>query len=274
MDIFQLRQGRYLLYLDILGFKQIVQSRPAREVYDIVDNVLAEFGRREERIHDFRTLYFSDTVVFYQQPVGWGRWAFLDVYAIAGLAWSALAAHGIPCRGAISFGEFFVELDSNGRHSIFFGKALIEAYEAESHESNSEWIGVTMCPSTWQAVEYIEGGLIDALCNEQRFLRVGDCLRLNPFMKLPGWFRDYQIGEVTGDLAQWDAPDFPNDVKALDFIMSTAEGLTESPGVSKRIAAKYESTSRIFTQLLGQDCVEWARSIAPTMRSGGDPNDS
>src|SRR2546430_11040208 len=33
---------------------------------------------------------------------------------------SALAAHGIPCRGAIAFGDFHVELDSNQQHSIFF----------------------------------------------------------------------------------------------------------------------------------------------------------
>jgi len=268
MDVFQLRQGRYLLYLDILGFKQIVQTRPAREVYQIVDQVLAEFRCRESRIRDFRTLYFSDTIIFYQKPIGWGSWAFADVYAIAGMAWSALAAHGIPCRGAISFGEFFVELDSNQQHSIFFGKALIDAYETESHESNSEWIGVTICPSAWQAVEYVESGVIDMLTSEGRFLRVGECLRLNPFMKLPAWFTDYQIGEITGDLITWDAPDFPNDVKALDFILSRAGRPQQSAQSTKRIAAKYETTGRIFTELLGSECVEWARSIAPAMRSG------
>jgi len=124
MDVFQLRQGRYLLYLDILGFKQSVRNRSAREVYEIVDRVLSEFRLRESRIRNFRTLYFSDTIIFYQDPVGWGRWAFSDIYAIAGLAWAALAAHEIPCRGAASFGEFFVKLDSHKQHSIFFGEAL------------------------------------------------------------------------------------------------------------------------------------------------------
>ena len=267
MDVFQLRQGRYLLYLDILGFKQIVRTRSTREVYEIVDRVLAEFRLRESRIREFRTLYFSDTIIFYQDPVGWGSWAFADVYAIAGMAWSALAAHDIPCRGAISFGEFFVELDSNEQHSIFFGEALIDAYETESHESNSEWIGITLCPSAWQAVEYADSGLIDVLTGEGRFLKVGDCLRLNPFMKLPAWFVDYQIGEIQdAELPTWDAPDFPNDVKALDFILGIADQLHESPDSSQRISAKYHATSAIYTQLLGKDCVEWARGIAPSMR--------
>lgn len=64
--------------------------------------------------------------------------------------------------------------------------------------------------------------------------------------------------------------DFPNDVKALDFIMTTAERHDRSSEATAYIAAKYDSTSRIFTQLLGQDCVDWARSIAPTMRNAGD----
>jgi len=267
MDVFQLKKGRYVLYLDILGFKQIVRTRPAREVYEIVDKVLSEFHLRGSRIRDFRTLYFSDTIIFYQDPVGWGSWAFADVYAIAGLAWAALAAHEIPCRGAISFGGFFVELDSNEQHSIFFGEALIDAYETESHESNSEWIGVTLCPSAWQAVEYVEGGMIDVLAAEGRFLRVDERLWLNPFMKLPGWFVDYQIGEITdGDLATWDAPDFPNDVKALEFILNRHEHHQQSTDSTDRIAAKYETTSRIFTELLGTECVDWARRIAPVMK--------
>src|ERR1043165_2995712 len=170
MDIFQIKSGRYLLYLDILGFKQIVQTQAAPDVYKIVDRVVGEFNKRGDNIQVFRTLYFSDTIIFYQEPVGWGSWAFADIYAIAGLAWSALAAHHIPCRGAIAFGDFHVELDSNRLHSIFFGKALIEAYEAESHEDNRDWIGVTVCPSAWQAVEYMESGLIDVLTSEGRFV--------------------------------------------------------------------------------------------------------
>lgn len=70
MDVFQLRAGRYLLYLDILGFKHIVQTRTPREVYDIVDKVVGEFRKRGDRIQVFRTLYFSDTIIFYQEPVG------------------------------------------------------------------------------------------------------------------------------------------------------------------------------------------------------------
>jgi len=261
MDVFHPKAGRYLLYLDILGFKHIVENRTPSEVYGIVDRVVAEFKRRGDLIQDFRTLYFSDTIIFYQEPVGWGSWAFADIYAIAGMAWSALAAHGIACRGAISFGDFHVELDSNQKHSIFFGKALIEAYETESAPGNSEWIGITLCPSAWQAVEYMEPGLVDVLTTEQRWLRHNDCLRLNPFMKLRGAFQEYQIGEITCDLSEWDVPDFPSDVKALSFILDTAEAL-EANQDTGRIALKYHYTARLLTELLGAECVEWTKQAA------------
>jgi hypothetical protein len=256
MDVFQLRSGRYLLYLDILGFKQIIETHGPREVYGIVDRLVGEFKKRGDRLGAFRTLYFSDTIVFYQDPVGWGSWAFADVYAIAGMGWSALAGHGIPCRGAVSFGDFHVELDSNQDHSLFFGKALIEAHETESAESNSEWIGVTICPTAWQAVEYCEPGLIEVLASEGRWLQHHNCLRLNPFMKLQGVFQDYQIGEISGTLSAWDAPDFPNDVKALNFILDTSDAFTAKNDHSSRIALKYHSTAKILTELLGVECVE------------------
>ncbi|WP_437191354.1 hypothetical protein [Planctomicrobium sp. SH527] len=270
MDVFQMQQGRYLLYLDILGFKEIVKSRAVGDVYRIVDQVLCEFSRRESSIHDFRTLYFSDTIIFYQVPQGWGSWAFSDVYAIAGMAWSALAAQDIPCRGAISFGEFFVELDSRRQHSIFFGKALIEAYETESHADNSDWIGVTICPSAWQAVEYADPGLIDVFCKERRFERNGDCIRLNPFIKLPGYHVDSQIDNLPDDLASCDAPDFPNDVKALAFILAEEKRLRLDSQASGRIRAKYITTNRLFEHFLGSECIDWAMSIVPLMKGAND----
>ena len=255
MDVFQLRQGRFLLYLDVLGFRELVKDRSPKDVYDVVDHVLKECARREDRIGDFRTIYFSDTIIFYQKPVGWGSWAFSDVYAIGGMIWTALAAAKIPSRGAISFGEFTVEADSSGRHEIFFGKALIEAYETESGQDHRDWVGLTICPSAWQAVEYMEPGLVECFASEGRWRKVGDALRLNPFMKLAAGFNDHQLGEIPCPLAQWDAPDFPNDVKAFNFIAS--QSINEQ--LPRRILRKYEQTLPLLSDMLGGECVQWAK---------------
>ncbi|MDD0995087.1 hypothetical protein M5G20_04290 [Pseudomonas sp. TNT2022 ID1044] len=93
-----LNQGRYLLFLDILGFSELVKTKSVQEVYAVVDNALQAFGRWEELNALFKTIYFSDTFVFYQDPKGYGDWAFLDVYAIGGMVLSALLAAGIPAR--------------------------------------------------------------------------------------------------------------------------------------------------------------------------------
>lgn len=264
MDIFRLHKGRYLLFLDILGFKHIVQSRPASDVYSIIDATVSEFAKREARIHDFRTLYFSDTIVFYQDCVGWGGWAFLDIYAIAGLAWSALAARRIPCRGAIAFGDFTVADDTGNRHTLFFGNALIEAYETSERRERDvfDWIGVTICPDAWKAVDCMEEGLIDAFASEGQWLRDGEFLRLNPLIKLKSVFEQFQLGEITGNLLDWDAPDFANEVKALAFIMEQAD----SNSLSTEIRIKYIQTKQVLTQLIASDCLSWALQAAQASR--------
>ncbi len=254
-----LQQGRYLLYLDILGFKDIVRTRSPRAVYDVVNHVLQVCARREKLIGDFRTLCFSDTIVFYQKPVGWAEWAFLDIYSIGGMIWSALAAAHIPARGAISFGEFTVEVDSGGRHEIFFGNGLIDAYETENADGNREWVGLTISPSAWQAVECMVPRLIDCFASEKRWRRVGNVLRLNPFMMLSSGYTDYQIGEIDCPLATWNAPEFPNDVKAYHFISEQSQ----NQRLPEEVRLKYVFTLSVLSDLLGRDCAEWALRIAP-----------
>jgi len=180
-------------------------------------------------------------------------------YRRDGLGGTCGAKYSVP-RGDL-FGEFHVELDSNQQHSIFFGNALIEAYETESAPANAEWIGITLCPSAWQAVEYIEPGLIGVLTSEQRFLRNGDCLRLHPFMMLRGGFQDHQLGEITCELSDWNMPEFPNDLLALGFIFETAAKFKASKD-NGRVALKYYRTTEILTELLGAECVAWARKGA------------
>lgn len=56
-----LNEGRYLLFLDILGFSDLVENRPTKEIYDVVDSALKAFGRWEELNGLFKTIYFSDS---------------------------------------------------------------------------------------------------------------------------------------------------------------------------------------------------------------------
>jgi len=255
-----LRNGRYVLYLDILGFSDLVESRGAEEVYKTINKALAAFERWEELNQLFCTIYFSDTFIFYQEPKGYGAWAFADVYAIGGMLLSALLAHGIPARGSISFGQFEVRSDESAKHQVYFGRALIEAYRAEQKES---WIGISILKSAWLPFENNHPGYIAVLQSERAWLmRNDDVLLLNPFIKLYGWHSYDLIGEIDTPYMQWDDPEFPNDILGFKFLRDQAAAYAAAGDFSGRVAIKYHSTIAFLKKVFGEELYEWGTRIS------------
>lgn len=254
------KQGRYLLYLDILGFSELVKSRDIEDVYSTINQALETFKRWEDLNNQFKTIYFSDTFLFYQDPRGYGDWAFLDSYAIGGMLLSALLAKGIPARGAITFGEFEVRLDSSGDHQLYFGQALIDAYLAEKREN---WIGISILESAWRPFEAHNPGNIDILASERVWIRRHDnVLLLNPFVKLRSWYEDDLIGEISTPYLGWDAPEFPNDILGFKFLRDRAADYVKNGDFSSKIALKYHGTLAFLKQVLGDDIYEWGARIS------------
>jgi hypothetical protein len=257
-----LSQGRYVLLLDILGFTELVESRGAEEVYETINKALSAFGRWEKLNQSFRTIYFSDTFIFYQDSKGYGDWAFLDVYAIGGMVLSALLANEIPARGAISFGEFEVRNDESEKHQVYFGRALIEAYRAERNEN---WIGITILKSAWHPYENNNPGVIKAFESERVWLKRSDeVLLLNPFIKLRGWHIHDIIGEIDTPYMEWNSPEFPNDILGFKFLRDRAEAYAAVGEFSGKIATKYHSTIAFLRQVLGEELYEWGTQISKT----------
>lgn len=252
--------GRYLLFIDVLGFSELVQTQSAESVYVVVDEALRAFGRWEELNQQFRTLYFSDTFIFYQASEGYGDWAFLDVYAIGAMVLSALLAKGIPARGAITFGEFVVRQDSSTKHQVYFGKALIEAYRAEQREN---WIGITIQPSAWRPYEAKNPGTVAAFESEGVWMKRNDeVLLLSPFIKLRGWYPLALIGEVDRPYLKWNEPEFPNELRALKYLVDEAKMYSESGDLTSKVASKYHTTVKFCEQVLGRDQFAWAIAAA------------
>jgi len=255
-----LAQGRYLLFLDILGFSQLVETKSTQEIYAVIEDALKAFGRWEDLNGLFKTIYFSDTFIFYQEPKGYGGWAFLDVYAIGGMVLSALLAKGIPARGAISFGQFEVKLDAAGRHQVYFGKALIEAYQAEQLE---KWIGITILPSAWKPYEAENPGTIDAFASERVWSkRDDDVLLLNPFIKIRSWYTHALIGEVDKPYSRWDAPELPNDILGFKFIRDQADFYAGRNDFTSAPAIKYHTTIRFLERILGDQLFKWGEEAS------------
>jgi len=146
----QLKRGRYIVYIDLLGFREKLKEKGPEEIFELINDILEDFNRWENLNGAFKTIHFSDSFIFYQNHKGYRDWAFLDAYAIASFLFSAILAKGIAARGTITFGEFYVGLDRSKKHQIYFGSGLIEAYETEKRDN---WIGITIQPSAWQPYE-------------------------------------------------------------------------------------------------------------------------
>jgi hypothetical protein len=254
------QEGRYLVFIDILGFSALVAEKSAADIFNVIDTALVPFHRWEELNQFFKTIYFSDTFLFYQEPKGYSNRAFLDAYALGAMLLSALLANGIPARGAITFGEFEVAHDSSGRHQLYFGKALIEAYKAEKEEN---WIGITIQPSAWKFYEQRNSGTVAAYENEGVWrLRDDDVILLNPFIKLSSWFISDLLGEIDTPYLEWDAPEFPNDILGFKFIHDKAKGYADKGDFTSRVAGKYFSTIAFLKDVMGTEQYEWAMKIS------------
>jgi len=260
VDEINLKNGRYLLFLDILGFSALVENKSPEEVYNVIDTAIHSFSRWEELNQFFKTIYFSDTFLFYQEPKGYDNRAFLDVYAIGSMLISAMLAQGVPARGSIVFGEFEVKADSNNRHQLYFGKALVEAYKTESIE---QWIGITIQPSAWKPYEERNSGTIRALEREHVWkCRDDDILLLNPFIKLRAWYTSDLIGEIDGPYMEWDQPEFPNDILGFRFLIDKASEFARKGKFSGKDAVKYHSTVAFLKEVMGPELFEWALKIS------------
>ncbi len=253
-----LESGRYLLFLDILGFSDRVEKHGVAHVYATIDNAVQCFERWQGLNGDFRTIYFSDTFLFYQEPKGYGDWAFLDMYAIGGMILSALLAQGIPARGAISFGEFEVHRDRSDKHQLYFGKALLEAYRAEQREN---WIGITILPSAWQPWNTRSGSLQAFESEGVWRLRSDDILMLMPFIKLRSWYVQALTGELQKPYLKWDQPDFPNELKAFDFLRKTSRHFIANGDFSGKVATKYHSTLAFLEDIMGREFFAWVQGV-------------
>jgi hypothetical protein len=260
MNEINYKSGRYLLFLDILGFRKFAKNSSSQEIYAIIDTALKSFSRWEEINRQFRTIYFSDTFIFYQVPKGFGEWAFLDVYAIGAMLLSALLAKGIPARGSITFGEFEVKSDSSNKHQLFFGKALIEAYETEKKE---QWIGISIQPSGWEIYEKSKTGIIKTLESEKVWkIRHDGVLLLNPFIKLRGWYEYDLIDEIDCPYMEWDVPEFPNDIMGFKFLIDKAAAYANMGDFLTHEAVKYHSTVAFLKEVMGKKIYDWALQIS------------
>jgi hypothetical protein len=243
-----------VLYLDILGFKELVQSRDVEEVYQILDAVLS-FTTRRTSLAMMSACYFSDTVVYYFDDPTFDATGLGMVSISAAIMIQELLARQIPCSCAIAYGELVARPDTSGKHTIMYGKALIEAYEIANQ---NKWLGPTMCPSL-RRFEIKEE--MDELCLRRHFERQGELLYINPFFMLTGAgrFTEASLAGLRSD--PWlRKPEAETMLKASEFMVASYEKFVGRPERA-RAALRYENTFKFFQRLYGVDIVRFLAGL-------------
>lgn len=133
-------ENRIVLFLDILGFKSIIEKTIDKEK-DVEDNILRLYSNLKfikkfllkqlkseslvnEPNYSLRVTQFSDSIII--SFINDGNTTLLKLIGSIQQLIVKLANEGILCRGAISYGKLIHD------NKVIFGPALNDAYETES----------------------------------------------------------------------------------------------------------------------------------------------
>lgn len=162
----------WVAYFDIVGFKNDIEDiiknygKDGLEIlyqiyYDIINIAKNEIKSQEELDSKLKGVigckWFSDTFIFFAPEDSQDSYDFyLSIEAIIHNFFIEVLGMGTMFRGALSFGEFYANQEEN----VFFGPALIDAYE---YADKQRWsCGVVLTPKT---CEKLKGTKLDV---EQR----------------------------------------------------------------------------------------------------------
>lgn len=119
---------RYVGFIDIMGFKDMVAKLPHEEIYEMMRKV-NEKRKLVENIewknlptNLVKSTTYSDSIMLYSKDESYESLDSL-ISCIASLS-SNLFIEGVPHKGAIALGTMSLDFEN----SIFFGQPLIDAY--------------------------------------------------------------------------------------------------------------------------------------------------
>ena len=118
--------AKYLLYIDMLGFSDLVRKRGAvKKLYETINKL------NVHRHYAFKTIAFSDTLLVYNivNPTTKQDREYLVMYSceFAQDLFYRLIGRDLHFRAYLTLGEFKINEFEN--LEAFYGEALIDAYE-------------------------------------------------------------------------------------------------------------------------------------------------
>ena len=138
-------QKRFLLYVDVLGFSELVNGSVAtiEDLYEVIASLNANSHEA------FKCIIFSDTILIYNRHGGEHaediKYLLMFMCEFIKDLLHRLTKRGIFFRAVITHGSFR-HYELNGM-PCFFGPALIRAYQAEKKNKGSRSIHGEVSPA-------------------------------------------------------------------------------------------------------------------------------
>jgi len=138
---------RWVAYLDLLGFGELVRTKNWVNIFSDYTQAIEHFMRESDADEPtIEKVWFSDTFILFSPDDT--VLSFTAIDSAARLFVDSLVSRGIPIRGVISCADLYADKEN----SLFFGKALLEAYH---YGENQNWIGLVLTPSSVEQMTVI-----------------------------------------------------------------------------------------------------------------------
>lgn len=145
----------YIVTLDVLGFKHLIDKRPLDEIVKMYKGLIEigtprNFSISEESSktnNSFREDVVLEHAVFSDSMIIWTEPTERNINYF-GYLLSLLVGRSIEIKLPLRFGIAYGECEMNIREQMFVGKPIIDAYQTES---NQEWIGGAFHKSCYSA---------------------------------------------------------------------------------------------------------------------------
>lgn len=124
----QITTKRFVTYIDIMGFKDMIARTPHSDVYNMMKRIEKKYKFYENMkwkdigSNHVKSTTYSDSIILYSENESIESLKSI-IRSTAGLI-NDLFVEGVPHKGAFAFGK--MTLDTT--NSIFFGQPLIDAY--------------------------------------------------------------------------------------------------------------------------------------------------
>jgi len=122
-------QSGLVAFVDILGFKQLLSANAAEESLKIINACMLKGLAGTENLFprqaEIKTFVISDSILIVQPNLTEAGIFVLAMFCK--LFFYGLLMDGLPARGAIAAGNFFIQTTEN--QIVFAGQPIVEAYE-------------------------------------------------------------------------------------------------------------------------------------------------